>query len=101
MLRGEIGAVFKEAIRLHETGAVARAEQIYREVLAADADAADAWNMLAVALCQQNQRRRCGPTPLSPVRKAPVPPQQPVQCEKPASPSARAGRPWRSATCRR
>src|SRR5215471_7391252 len=55
MLRGEIGAVFKEAIRLHETGAVARAEQIYREVLAADADAADAWNMLAVALCQQNR----------------------------------------------
>src|SRR5262245_9443798 len=55
MLRGEIGAVFREAIRLHETGAVARAEQIYREVLAADADAADAWNMLAVALCQQNR----------------------------------------------
>jgi len=55
MLRGEIGAVFKEAIRLHETGAVARAEQIYREVLAADASVADAWNMLAVALCQQNR----------------------------------------------
>src|SRR5262245_35652102 len=55
MLRGEISAVFKEAIRLHETGAVARAEQIYREVLAADASVADAWNMLAVALCQQNR----------------------------------------------
>jgi ubiquinone/menaquinone biosynthesis C-methylase UbiE len=34
---------------------VAQAEQIYREVLAADAGAADAWNMLAVALCQQNR----------------------------------------------
>lgn len=55
MLRGEIGAVLKEAIRFHETGALARAEEIYREVLAADAGAADAWNMLAVALCQQNR----------------------------------------------
>src|SRR5262249_38620645 len=55
MWRGEIGADFKEAIRLHEPGAVARAEQIYREVLAADADAADAWNMLAIALRQQNR----------------------------------------------
>ena len=55
MLRAEIGAILKEAIRLHETGAVARAEQIYREVLAADPGAADAWNMLAVALCQQNR----------------------------------------------
>src|SRR5262245_65615366 len=55
MLRGEISAVFKEAIRLHETGAVTRAEQIYREVLATDPSAADAWNMLAVALSQQNR----------------------------------------------
>ena len=55
MLRAEIGAILKEAIRLHETGAVTQAEQIYREVLAADAGAADAWNMLAVALCQQNR----------------------------------------------
>jgi 2-polyprenyl-3-methyl-5-hydroxy-6-metoxy-1,4-benzoquinol methylase len=55
MLRAEIGAILKEAIRLHETGAVTRAEQIYREVLAADSGAADAWNMLAVALCQQNR----------------------------------------------
>ena len=55
MLRAEIGAILKEAIRLHETGAVTQAEQLYREVLAADAGAADAWNMLAVALCQQNR----------------------------------------------
>src|SRR5262245_18755150 len=55
MLSTDIGAILKQAIRLHGTGAVARAEQIYREVLAADADAADAWNMLAVALCQQNR----------------------------------------------
>jgi len=55
MLRAEIGTILKEAIRLHETGAVTRAEQIYREVLAADPGAADAWNMLAVALCQQNR----------------------------------------------
>jgi 2-polyprenyl-3-methyl-5-hydroxy-6-metoxy-1,4-benzoquinol methylase/thioredoxin-like negative regulator of GroEL len=54
MLRAEIGTILKEAIRLHETGAVTRAEEIYREVLAADPGAADAWNMLAVALCQQN-----------------------------------------------
>ncbi|MGB7858308.1 MAG: tetratricopeptide repeat protein, partial [Pseudolabrys sp.] len=55
MLRAEIGATLKKAIRLHETGAVTRAEQIYRQVLAADPGAADAWNMLAVALCQQNR----------------------------------------------
>jgi 2-polyprenyl-3-methyl-5-hydroxy-6-metoxy-1,4-benzoquinol methylase len=55
MLRAEIGAILKQAIRLHETGAVTQAEQIYREVLAADSGAADAWNMLAVALCQQNR----------------------------------------------
>ena len=55
MLRAEIGAILKEAIRLHESGAVTQAEQIYREVLAADPGAADAWNMLAVALYQQNR----------------------------------------------
>ncbi len=55
MLRAEIGAILKQAIRLHETGAVTQAEQVYREVLAADPGAADAWNMLAVALCQQNR----------------------------------------------
>src|SRR5512132_431497 len=55
MLRAEIGATLKKAIRLHESGAVTQAEQIYREVLAADPGAADAWNMLAVALCQQNR----------------------------------------------
>ena len=55
MLRAEIGATLKEAIRLHESGAVTQAEQIYREVLAADPGATDAWNMLAVALCQQNR----------------------------------------------
>lgn len=55
MLRAEIGTILKKALRLHETGAVTQAEQIYREVLAANPGAADAWNMLAVALCQQNR----------------------------------------------
>jgi 2-polyprenyl-3-methyl-5-hydroxy-6-metoxy-1,4-benzoquinol methylase len=49
------GTLLKEAIRLHETGAVTRAEQIYREVLAAEPSTAEAWNMLAVVLCQQNR----------------------------------------------
>src|SRR5262249_38458682 len=55
MLSTDIGAILKQAIRLHGTGAVTRAEQIYREVLATDPSAADAWNMLAVALSQQNR----------------------------------------------
>ena len=72
MLRGEIGVILKQAIRLHETGALARAEQIYREVLAADAGAADAWNMLAVALCQQN---RLGPAAEAAARATALRPQ--------------------------
>jgi 2-polyprenyl-3-methyl-5-hydroxy-6-metoxy-1,4-benzoquinol methylase/Tfp pilus assembly protein PilF len=55
MLREEIGASLKAAIRLHEKGAVMQAEQIYRQILATDSNTADAWNMLAVALCQQNR----------------------------------------------
>jgi 2-polyprenyl-3-methyl-5-hydroxy-6-metoxy-1,4-benzoquinol methylase/cytochrome c-type biogenesis protein CcmH/NrfG len=54
MLREEIGASLKAAIRLHEKGAVMQAEQICRQILAIDSNTADAWNMLAVALCQQN-----------------------------------------------
>ena len=55
MLQAKISAVLKQAIRLHESGAVTQAEQIYREVLATDRNVADAWNMLAVALCQQHR----------------------------------------------
>jgi tetratricopeptide (TPR) repeat protein/SAM-dependent methyltransferase len=55
MLQAEISAVLKRAIRMHETGAVKQAEQIYREILATDRNVADAWNMLAVALCQQKR----------------------------------------------
>jgi SAM-dependent methyltransferase/thioredoxin-like negative regulator of GroEL len=53
MLQAEIGTALKRAIRMHETGAVTQAERIYREILATDRNVADAWNMLAVALCQQ------------------------------------------------
>ncbi|HEY7165721.1 MAG TPA: tetratricopeptide repeat protein, partial [Candidatus Binatia bacterium] len=55
MLREEIGPVLKRAIRLHETGCVTQAEQLYREILSLDRNVADAWNMLAVALCQQRR----------------------------------------------
>src|SRR5262245_11385923 len=55
MLRADIVGILKQAVRAHETGAGGQAEQVYREVLAAHAGAADAWNMLAVALCQQNR----------------------------------------------
>ncbi len=51
----EAGARLKEAIRLHQGGELALAEQVCREVLASDADSADAWNLLAIALCEQNQ----------------------------------------------
>jgi SAM-dependent methyltransferase len=55
MLATEISAVLKRAIQMHQTGAVTQAEQIYREILAVDRNVADAWNMLAVALCQQRR----------------------------------------------
>ena len=55
MLAAEITAVLKRAIQMHQTGAVTQAEQIYREILATDRNVADAWNMLAVALCQQRR----------------------------------------------
>lgn len=51
----EAGVRLKEAVRLHQGGELAQAEQVCREVLAADADSADAWNLLAIALCEQNQ----------------------------------------------
>jgi 2-polyprenyl-3-methyl-5-hydroxy-6-metoxy-1,4-benzoquinol methylase/cytochrome c-type biogenesis protein CcmH/NrfG len=55
MLQAEISAVLKRAIQMHQTGAVTQAERIYREILATDRNVADAWNMLAVALCQQRR----------------------------------------------
>jgi SAM-dependent methyltransferase/Tfp pilus assembly protein PilF len=53
MLQSEISAALKRAIQMHQTGAVSQAEHVYREILATDRNVADAWNMLAVALCQQ------------------------------------------------
>src|SRR5215470_7160056 len=55
MLQAEISAVLKRSIQMHRTGAVTQAERIYREILATDRNVADAWNMLAVALCQQGR----------------------------------------------
>ena len=55
MLQSEITAALKRAIQTHQTGAVTHAEQIYREILAIDRNVADAWNMLAVALCHQHR----------------------------------------------
>jgi Tfp pilus assembly protein PilF len=48
-------ARLQEAVRLQQIGAPAQAESICREVLAADADSADAWNLLAIALAGQSQ----------------------------------------------
>lgn len=53
MLPPELAGRLKRAIRLHQSGEVLRAERIYREVIAADAGAADAWHMLAIAQADQ------------------------------------------------
>jgi SAM-dependent methyltransferase/Flp pilus assembly protein TadD len=55
MLPAEISLQLQKAIRLHETGAIAQAEQMYREIIATDRNVADAWNMLAVVLYQQQR----------------------------------------------
>src|SRR5215471_15533914 len=55
MLESEITAALKRAIQMHQNGAVTQAEHIYRDILATDRNVADAWNMLAVALCQQHR----------------------------------------------
>ena len=49
----EIAALLDAALKLCQAGALPQAEQIYRQVLALDADAADAWNMLALVRYQQ------------------------------------------------
>lgn len=43
----DIGAMLDAALRCCQAGELVQAERIYREVLALDADTADAWNMLA------------------------------------------------------
>ncbi len=49
----EISALLDAALRLHQSGALSQAEQLYRRVVAADDRAADAWNLLALACYQQ------------------------------------------------
>lgn len=48
-------ARLQEAVRLQQVGAPAQAESICREVLAADAELPDAWNLLAIALAEQER----------------------------------------------
>ncbi len=51
----EIEQLLDDALRLLQAGAFAEAEQIYRQILAADPDTADAWNNLAL-ICYQDGR---------------------------------------------
>lgn len=55
MESAEIGALLDEALQLCQAGALTQAEQIYRQVLAADAAVPDAWNMLALVLYQRGE----------------------------------------------
>src|SRR3954471_4123185 len=55
MLPPQLAHRLKEAIGLHQRGEVLDAERIYREVIAADASAADAWHMLAIAQADQGR----------------------------------------------
>ncbi len=48
-------ARLQEAVRLQQIGAPVQAESICREVLAADAESPDAWNLLAIALAGQDK----------------------------------------------
>lgn len=49
------GSLIEEALRLCQTGAFGQAEQVLRQIIDADADAPDAWHMLAAVLYQQGQ----------------------------------------------
>ncbi len=53
--RTDLPALLQEGMRRHQSGDLPRAEHIYRQVLAADAGAADGWHMLALALAQQGR----------------------------------------------
>jgi SAM-dependent methyltransferase len=53
MLPPPLARLLKEAIGLHQRGELLEAERIYREVIAADSSAADAWHMLALAQAAQ------------------------------------------------
>jgi len=55
MLPPALARRLKEAIGLHQRGEAPQAERIYREVIAADAGAADAWHMLAIAQADQGR----------------------------------------------
>lgn len=51
----EIVASFAQALRLHQAGDLAKAEDLYRRVLAGDAQHSDALHMLGVAAYQQGR----------------------------------------------
>src|SRR5258707_1334216 len=55
MLPPELARRLKEAIGFHQRGDLPQAERLYREVIAADAGAADAWHMLAIAQADQGR----------------------------------------------
>ena len=55
MASEEIEQRLDDALRLLQAGAFTEAEQIYRQILAADPDTADAWNNLAL-ICYQDGR---------------------------------------------
>jgi tetratricopeptide (TPR) repeat protein len=55
MSRPDLGALLAKALRHHQSGAITEAERLCRDILAADPDSADAWNMLALALYQQQR----------------------------------------------
>ncbi len=55
MVSTETGTGLDDALRFCQSGAFEQAEQICRQVLVQDADAPDAWNMLAVVLYQQGE----------------------------------------------
>ena len=50
-----IAEALQAAVRYHQTGQFAQAEQIYRQVLTADPRQFDAWHLLGLALHQQGQ----------------------------------------------
>ncbi len=55
MSSADIKVMLDEALQLCQAGAFTQAEQIYHRVIDLDAETADAWNMLAVVLYQQER----------------------------------------------
>src|SRR5882672_500317 len=57
----EIEALLDDALRLLQSGELTQAEQIYREVIAADPATPDAWNNLALICYQQDRLEEAVP----------------------------------------